>query len=232
MILKIIVINNNNNLSNELSYKYNVKSQDITLNPKLQKELNVFMSNFSEVPYNMSFEEGNISNDQLILFGFWHNYRNHYRGIFSKGDNYFEFEDSYIKLKKSYVENSAKKYFKMNIKNETIISPSNTVYEYKNGYYYTIHGDGESPIDYSVVYKMESIGNDQYYIYAKNYHTSEYTSIIDGDYDYYGLDMNKAEKIYKENLQGYEVEMVKAKVKKISENGSQRYILLEYRLGE
>lgn len=227
--LKILVINNNN-VSNELTYEYNVKFQATTFNSAFQKELNTLISNLAEIPYDMYFQEGNISNSQLILFGYWHNDRNHHRGIFSKGDNYFEFEDSYDKLKKEYVENSAKKYFNINVKHETIIKDDNVACEYKNGYYYTMHGDGESPIDYSVVYKMEGIGNNEYYIYAKNYHTSEYYIQENLNHDFYGFNWEQAENMYKENNQWYQVEMVRAKVKKISQNGKQRYIFLEYSL--
>ncbi|WP_035291712.1 chitobiase/beta-hexosaminidase C-terminal domain-containing protein [Clostridium sp. KNHs214] len=228
--LRVMVINNKNNISNEITYKYNVKNKEIILNQELQRKFNIFMSNFAEIPYDMKFAEGKISNEQLILFGFWHNYRNHYRGIFSKGANYFEFENLHDKLKKDYIESAVKKYFNINsIKHQSIQKAYNDIYEYKNGYYYKMHGDGECPIDYSVVYKMEDIGNNQYYIYAKNYHTNEYNQKIDLDYDYYSLNFDNAEKIYKDKFDGDKIEMVRAKVKKINENGSERYILLEYK---
>ncbi|MGH4138400.1 tetratricopeptide repeat protein [Clostridium sp.] len=233
LTLNIIIINNNSDISNEITYKYNVKFKDVILNQELQRKLNVFMSNFAEVSFDISFEEGKISDRQLILFGFRHNYRNYYRGIVLHGTKRFEFEDSHDKLKKEYIDDAVKRYFNIKkIQHQTIAPDENSSYklEYRNGYYYQMHGDGESPIDYSVVFKIEDIGDGKYIIYTKNYHTSEYNPKVDLQYDFYSLNFAKSEQIYKDDLNGYEVEMVMSKIQKINENGSERYILLEYKL--
>ncbi|GCD13206.1 chitobiase/beta-hexosaminidase C-terminal domain-containing protein [Clostridium tagluense] len=233
LTLKIIIINNINDINNETTYKYNVKSKEIVINQDLQRNLNIFMSNFAEVPFDMTFEEGNISDKQLILFGFWNNYKNYYRGIVLHGTNRFEMENGHDKLKKDYIDDSVKKYFNINtINHQTIQVDKYNSYEYSNGYYYKMHGDGECPIDYSVVYKIEDIGDGKYNIYAKKYHTSDYNPKIDWQYDFYSLNFAKSEQRYKDDLNGYEVEMVTAKVQKINENRSERYILLEYKLNK
>lgn len=206
-----------------------VKFKETSINLKLQRELNIFMSNFAEVPFDISFNEGKISDKNLILFGIWHNYRNSYNGISLHGVNRIEFEMPYDKLKKEYVDEAVKKYFNINrINHQTITVDKFISYEYKNGYYYIEHGDGDNPIDYSVVYKVENIGNEKYILYAKNYHNSEFTTKNPYDYNYYSLNIEKAEELYKNDLQGYTVEMVNAKVQKINDNGVERYILLQY----
>lgn len=237
LTFKIIIINNSNDINNEITYKYNIKSnikssmkyKEIIINQELQKKLNIFMSNFAEVPFNMLFEEGKISDRHLILFGFWHNRRNH-----GMNEPYFQYEESYCKINKKYIEQTVKKYYNINkINHKTIQIDENYSYEYKNGYYYFMPAAGDNPIDYSVVYKVEDIGNNQYYVYAKNYHTSEYADIVIYKYDeYYSLNFTKSERIYKDYLMDYQAEMVRAKVQKITENGIERYILLEYKLSD
>ena len=194
-------------IKNKLATPIKLKGGEVYINQELQSELNIFMSNFAEVPFDMSFNEGKISDKKLILFGFWHNYRNYYRGISLHGTNRIEVENLHDKLKKEYVDEAVKKYFDINkINHQTIPVDKYNSYEYKNGYYYTMHGDGENPIDYSVVYKVVNIGNGKYIVYAKNYHNSEYTTKNPYDYNYYSIDTDKAEKLYENDLNGYKVD--------------------------
>ncbi|MFD3157276.1 hypothetical protein ACFIJ5_10510 [Haloimpatiens sp. FM7330] len=202
----------------------NINFQKTPIDQAAQRKINIFMSNFAEVPFDMSFKEDNISDRQLILFGFWHYYRNH-----GMKEPYFQFEKPYCKISKKYIEQAVKKYYNISkINHQTIPIDKNYSYEYKNRYYYFMPAEGECPIDYSVVYRIDNIGQNKYYIYAKEYHGSENTTKLPLNYDYYGLNYDKAEKIYKDEMDVYTVKMVKAKVEKIKENGKERYILLEY----
>jgi hypothetical protein len=54
---------------------------------------------------NLSFQEGEKDDNQLILFGFWHNYRNNY---YREPKHFEKIENSQDKLKKGYVEDSIK----------------------------------------------------------------------------------------------------------------------------
>ncbi|MGE5607555.1 MAG: hypothetical protein ACM3YE_17920, partial [Bacteroidota bacterium] len=107
------------------------EDKEIKLNRGEWKKLNTFFSNFSEV-FLRPFERGQISNEELVNFGIFHNKINNYK-LFQA------YNSSDLKLDKKYVEASVEKYFGI----KTITHESTGDATYKDGYYFISDGAGE-----------------------------------------------------------------------------------------
>jgi hypothetical protein len=136
-----------------------VAEKEVKLTDEEQKKLNIFFSNFSEVSLN-PFTAGNITDDELIKFGVWHNQKNN-RKLFEKAG-----QDE-IKLKEDAVSKSIQKYFGKNF----TAHKATPDFKYKSGYYFTPDGDGEA-FTFSQVEKVSDIGGDRYIAYVNVYTAS------------------------------------------------------------
>ncbi len=119
---------------------------------KLQRDMNIFMSNFSEA-YVDSFS-GTPSQDDLISFGFMHCHLNSYTNAFENCAwveiNGYEYHE---KIKTSKISEAAKKYFGVGIKSDSYKSWGN----YKDGYMYCDCTGGFLNEGFSVVDEIEEI---------------------------------------------------------------------------
>jgi len=135
------------------------EGKDVKLTSEEQKKLNTFFSNFSEVNLK-PFKRGEISNDELINFGVYHNYKNN--------PKYFEKSgEGNVRLKEGYVVNSVQKYFGLTLGEQK----STPDIKYKSGYYYIPEADGEA-FTFSQVEKVIDIGYDQFIAYVNVYTAS------------------------------------------------------------
>jgi len=181
--------------------------KEIQLDDKTKTELNTFFSNFSEV-FLEPFEEGKISNQELIRFGVLHNYINN-DGLIK---HYYE---NYGSIEAEYIEKSVEKYFGHTIEHHESI----TISEFKDGYYIIPYADGEATV-FSQVERLFEVGNDLYAAYVKDYYASNWWS----------GDPHATIKEWKE----YDSEdipqlsrKIKAKIRKLMLDGNSRYVLLE-----
>lgn len=113
------------------------------------KNLNTFFSNFSEVMLP-SFSRNELTDEELINFGVFHNKINNYSRFEKDGENK-------IKIKKEYVDESVKKYF------DTKITQAQSTNEitYSNGYYSVYESDGESYV-FSQIYSLYDCLNGEF----------------------------------------------------------------------
>ncbi len=122
----------------------------MVLNVTEQKALNIFFSNFAEANIESFTQSNGIDDAALINFAILHNYIN----CHSK----FEQEGDYdVKIKKSYLEETAKKYFGKAIVNHKSVEGA----KYSNGYYIIPQSDGEA-YTFAQVEKFYDIGNSKF----------------------------------------------------------------------
>ncbi|NLY73749.1 MAG: hypothetical protein GX075_00395 [Firmicutes bacterium] len=181
---------------------------EIKLNQEEWKELNEFFSNFSEV-FLKPFKKGQVSNTELVRFGILHNLWNNYQ-LFQP------YNSSYLKLDKKFVETTVEKYF--GIKSITHESVGDKIY--KDGYYIIPVSSGEAYL-FSQVTKFIDMGNGYYVAFLNLYIASSG----------FGGDPHGNLKTWNKERDGdipkLSSKMV-ATVKKVTSNGSSRYILIEY----
>ncbi|CAH2213488.1 hypothetical protein [Tepidibacter aestuarii] len=113
----------------KISDESNIILEDINLDQKTWKTLNIFFSNFSEadVPF---FEKDGLKEDEMIAFGIRHNILNNPKRIVNDE-----------KISSKYVEDSCEKYFGKRIsQNKTVkayeVDSDVGYYEYNSGYYF------------------------------------------------------------------------------------------------
>ncbi len=133
--------------------------KDVTLSASEQKKLNIFFSNFSEVNLK-PFNRGEISTDELINFGVYHNYINN-RKLFEKSS------EGKVRISEEYVINSVQKYFGLELEKQE----STPEITYKTGNYYIPESSGEA-FYFSQVEKVNDIGYDQFIAYINVYSAS------------------------------------------------------------
>jgi len=188
--------------------------KEIQMDKYTKIKLDTFFSNFSEA-FVEPFEDGNISNEALIHFGIMHIIKNNWS---HRSNNLVEERaadpnNGYIK--DTYVDNAAYYYFGKRISAHKSIQD----YPYKNGYYIFPFALGEGPT-FSQINKLYDLGD--------NYYKAE----ISVYYAYNGFEgdphgtMNDWEK--GEFPPELEKNMV-AKIKKVFEDGKERYILISYK---
>ena len=192
----------------------NSKKELQTLSKEEKRNLNIFFSNFSEVSVP-TFKENEISNEELIKFGFIHN-------LINNRDRVQILQDSQqCKIAKQYIEESVKKYFNKTVQNQSIDQGPT----YDNGFYYNNIALGEGR-NFSQLNKLYYLGNDYYLAYINVYSEGfEQVSMNAGtDYLYIPLEDWSQEYINMIELVGEKT----ATIKKVTENGASRYILVDY----
>jgi len=183
--------------------------KEIKMDANLKKQLDTFFSNFSEA-YVEPFEKGEIEDANLIRFGVLHVILNDSKLIEKKGENNF----GYINAEN--VDGATMYYFGKKPQKHANIEG----YTYENGYYKFPKASGEV-YTFSQIDKLYDLGSDTY-----KAEVSIYTASSGFAGDYHGtLDQWKAsgEDIPKLNKK------INAVIRKINDNGKERYNLMEYR---
>lgn len=182
--------------------------KEVQLSKDEIRKLNIFFSNFSEV-YLEPFEKDNISNQQLIQFGFYHNYKNNW--------DLLKFEDSSVKIDGKHVEGSVNYFFGKSVKHESV--DENLVFKDGNYYHPPAFGD---PLPFSQVKELIDLGGDYYLACVDNYNfkippfdTEMFYNPIDEWYDK-----------YKDSVML--IGRIKATIKKVIDDNNTRYILIDY----
>ena len=184
---------------------------EVKLKPAEKKILNTFFSNFSEAMIE-PFEKDSLSDRALIQFCIIHNYINNYKFFVKGGEEY------QVKIKASYIDSSAEKFFGRKI----IRHQSVGEIEYKNGWYYNTDASGEE-YSFSQIVSLYDNGNNLYTATVNVYSAgSGWTGNVHGD-----------EKEWKKNSPDdipVISEVMKATLQKVKEkqNGKSRYILIDY----
>jgi hypothetical protein len=187
------------------------KSQEINQTQSEKRELNKYFSYFSEV-FMEPFEPDALSDKSMIRFSVFHNYRNNER-IFERSKDGMK-----AKIKESIVDETAIKFFnKKIIKHQKLEG-----IEYSKGYYLIDEAGGEAYV-FSQVEKFTDNGNGIYTallnVYTAN---SGWTD-----------DPNGNVQEWKKSANGDEIPeltgQMEATIKKVTEDGKSRYILLSYK---
>lgn len=190
---------------------------EVTMTKELSSKLDDYFSKFAE-SNTSSFEDGNISDDELISFGITNIIKNHW--IFNKEDNWVETrsDERYTGyIKSSDVDKVTEYYFGKKAANHKSIP----YYPYDSGYYkFPFASGGE--IDFAQVNKLYDLGNDMYKAEISNYSAS---SGFMGDTHGTASDWSLTDG---ENPPQF-IKLSTAIIKKVNDNGSERYILLEYK---
>ncbi len=182
--------------------------KDVTLSATEQKKLNIFFSNFSEVSLK-PFNRGEISNDELINFGVYHNYINN-RKLFEKSC------EANVRLSEVHVINSVKKYFGLDLEKQKSISNIT----YKSGNYYIPESDGEA-FYFSQVEKVIDIGYDQFIAYINVYTASSgWTGNVHASAKDWGADGEDKPQLTEKFKASY--------LKSVKTNGEPAYTLVDY----
>lgn len=185
--------------------------KELKLSAKERKELNTFFSNFSEV-FVEPFTRDSIKDSDLIRFSVSHNYINNIK-LFSKGGKEYQ-----VKISASNVDASVMKFFGRKITKHQSVDDDGI--EYRDGWYYKTDASGEE-LSFSQVASLSDEGNGTYTAIVNVYIAgSGWTG-----------DINADEKTWKkESPDDVPVLtwVMKATLRKVTEKGKSRYILVEY----
>ncbi|MBC9786681.1 hypothetical protein H1S01_19760 [Heliobacterium chlorum] len=199
--------NNSNEVKLGGSDKLETKIVEMDANTK--KKLNTFFSNFSEA-YVQPFDMGKIDNENLIRFGLSHIILNNEKLIEKKGN------DHYWYINADYVNNATLYYFGEQPTKH--ISIENFIYD--NGYYKFRPASGGAYV-FSQIDKLFDLGNGTYEAVVNVYMASS------------GFSGDPHGTIEQWKASGEEIpeldKKINAVIKKIEDEGKERYILLEYK---
>ncbi len=186
------------------------QGKEVKLTPEEKKDLNTFFSNFSEV-FVEPFEKDKITDKDLILFSVLHNYKNNEKRFVKGGKEY------QVKIKASYIDETVMKYFGKKIMKHQSVDDNGI--EYRDGWYSTTDASGEEYVFSQItsLYDNGSIFTAAVNVYSAS---SGWTG-----------DTHANETIWKKAVPDdvpQVTEKMKATLKKVTENGKSRYILIDY----
>ena len=186
---------------------------EVELTTEEKRDFNIFFSNFSEV-YLEPFQRGQISNNQLIYFGYFHNEINNF--------NRFKVVEDQYQLAAKYVEESVDKFFDKRVAHESV----DKHLTYKNGQYYFPISDGAGR-PFSQIVNLIDSGNDTYSANVNVYSEKSFELVImDAGVSYLYNPLEDWDEKYKDDIEL--IQKINALIKKVRENGKTRYILVEY----
>lgn len=199
---------NNVNISNdeaETTKDISIKGEKIELSPEEQKEINIFLSNFTEISF-LDFK-GKPSNDILIDFAIWHNDINNFKA--------FEIKGNYGFLDKAIVERSIKRFFGLNVQHQKTGG-----YDFDgNNYIIPMATGGVFPM--AVVQEMYDNNDGSYTVYFDEVFTNESLD--------YSITPQKLQEEIKSNPDIASLgDSKKAIVERHNFEGKSRYKLIEY----
>ncbi|MBB6218000.1 hypothetical protein HNQ80_004137 [Anaerosolibacter carboniphilus] len=180
------------------------KEKEVPLDYEFHKKLNIFFSNFSEV-YMPDFKEGDVTNEALIHFSWWHNYINNSNSLKSFNN------DGYGYISENQIYKSINKYFGIDMTTRNL---SDVESKRENGYYKEICADGEA-FPFSQLTKLLDNGD------------GTYTADVD-IYDPQALDICSYEPKDKWDEETLVESKLSRKMKCLIKKEGDRYVLLEY----
>ncbi len=181
--------------------------REVALTPAEKKALNTFFSNFSEVAVK-PFRGGELSDKDYIDFGVFHNFINN-NARFVRKDG-----EGRVKIRASYVDESVNRYFGKKIKKH---QPADSI-DFRDGWYSISWAAGEA-VSFSQVTGWHDNGNGTFtatldvYVAGSGWTGNPHGTMKDWEKD--GDVPDRASRM-------------KAVVKKVTENGKSRYVLIEY----
>ncbi|MEQ8174804.1 MAG: tetratricopeptide repeat protein [Syntrophomonadaceae bacterium] len=157
------------------------------------------------------FKEGEIGNKELISFGFFHNYLK------------AQPQDGKLVLAAQKVEDSVREYFGKDVQHQSV--DGNLTYS--QGFYYFPAAYGEGA-PFSQITKLVDLGNDYYLADVNVYTEKGFDGIFNktGDPNYIYKPIEGWSKTYVDEVEV--TRQMQAKVKKVTEGGQSRYILIQY----
>ncbi|WP_455539267.1 hypothetical protein [Terrisporobacter sp.] len=180
------------------------------------RELNVFLSNFSEVNFR-NFSNKSIHREQLIEFAILHlmanDYQNSVKSAHDSNGGYYEYitDDS--------VQGSINKYFHFTVKNQ-----STYYYKYENGVYILPNADGEMFPNFTQVKEIYKEG-DSLRVIGDVYCPNVFDDMSNNNWRYDPMDRVSN---FNENIKY--LGNVEAIVKLEQHNGKLKYKLVEYKV--
>jgi len=181
--------------------------REVQMEKALKDKLDIFFSNFSEA-YVAPFENGNISDDSLISFAIHH--------IWINNSGWVEMKEHNGYIKDSYIDTTTYRYFGKKVS----VHKSVQGYPYENGCYRFPLASGEAYV-FSQINKLYDLGNDFYKAEISIYvASSSFTGDIHGTMDQW----MRTEGANPPSLD----KKMTAKIKKVNEDGKERYILISY----
>jgi hypothetical protein len=144
-----------------------ISAQNLTSDKDTLKKLSTFLSNFTELGF-MNFDVYSEGSDDLlhlgapdaypdlIRFGINHNYLNNFQSRIKNCPDH-KCEHGSLIIDGRFVAESVKKYFDLNLKNQSVLN-SDPPYYYDGQVYYFHGSDGES-VYYADVLEMSREGN-------------------------------------------------------------------------
>lgn len=189
-------------------------NNEVQFTKEEKTRLNTFFSNFSET-FVPPFDMGQISNKELIRFGVFHNYINNRQRF----ERIYEFSEE--RLAAEYVEGTVYWYFGKKVQHQTY----NLDLRYNKGYYYIPMAAGEG-LHFSQITKLINLGGNYYTAYVDIYSEGfEQVSGAEG-MKYLYKPLEDWEPQYRNKIEL--CQKMKAIIKKVTENGNARYILIQY----
>lgn len=201
----------NSNSDNQESNQYSlVNHKTVELSAIEKANLNNFFTSFSEI-YLPTFSQNNIPDSVLIQFGVYYNYRNNFK-MFKQIP-----EDSKASINQVQVADTAFKFFSQKIKKHQAIEGV----VYNNSNYVIYNADGEA-YRFSQVLEMVDLGEGVYQATIEIYSASSgFTGDINGNPKTWITNESVGDVPKSEGK-------MKAKIRRVNEQGKTRYVLLEY----
>jgi len=184
---------------------------DLPLSPAETRSLNTFFSNFSEVLLE-PFAAQEVSDSLLIAFALGHNQRNNPQR-FVAGT-----EEGTLRIQAPLLDETTRRFFGRAIRTHQAL-PARDI-QFRDGWYQIFEGSGEV-FFFSRIDRLEALGNDLFTAHVRVYSAgSGWTGDVHGT----EADWKKADPGDIPEL----TERMKATLKKITEKGKSRYILIDY----
>ena len=141
--------------------EYSGSKTSVTITSELQRNVNIFLSNYSEVGLNSFDEHPSVSD--MIFFGLEHNlFNNNYA---EEDECYFNGDYYNMRMSIDRIKKSVSKFFNYNLSDSDFDKLNNC----RNGYYYWFETGGGFYGGDSVVYEIYDIGNNEYLLRFKVY---------------------------------------------------------------
>ncbi len=182
----------------------------VKLTEAQRDELDTFFSMFSEVSLD-AFAGETLTDDILIKFGVYHNYRNNYKYFVKSG------KENQVKISESRVDESAVKYFGRKIGRHKSIEGI----DLSDGWYTVDEAAGEG-LRFSQLLTFFEVGNSLFEATVQIYVAGPGWS----------GDVHGREEDWEKSSPGDVPEntgMMRTLVRRVIENGECRYVLVEYR---
>lgn len=201
-------LDNKEKTPNNSETKESQKPKKMNLDSKLQREVNIFLSNFTEVYLDDFFDNNPISNISLVDFAVMHNEINNPKTV--RKDGYRGY------INKSYIERSVKKFFGLSLKHE---STEYNLYDGKE-YSFYLNNVNLNYLPFAVVFEMTDNLNGTYTVlFEEVYGKSNYN---------YELSQSKLREIQNKDSEVYTQNIKKAVIGTHVFEGKTTYKLLEY----